>query len=113
MLSKYDGKGGLPKYDVDAVEKYIADNKFYLDDIEKNYELAYKMMNEDKILTAQRKLALEEEKKLKVGDAGTGRAEEADSSLKEQPKRPKTYDDIVKTVLEESKREGKAIITDD
>ena len=113
MMVKYDGSSGLPKYEIDEVERYIADNSFYLKDIDQNYEQAYFMLNKDKILAAERKKALEDNKKLKVGDDGIGRAEEAAASLKEQKEKPKNYDDIVKAVLENARSEGKAIITDD
>jgi len=113
LMVKYDGSSGLPKYEVDEVEKYITDNSFYLKNIDENYEQAYFMLNKDKILAAERKKALEDNKKLKVGDDGIGRAEEAAASLKEQKEKPKSYDDIVNAVLRESKEQGKAIILDD
>jgi site-specific DNA-cytosine methylase len=35
---KFDGADGRPKYDADAVAKFIAKEQFYLPDIERNYE---------------------------------------------------------------------------
>ena len=54
LAKEFDGKNGYPKYDPDAVEQYIEENKFYSPNIRQNYLAAYKLLNQDKILEAER-----------------------------------------------------------
>lgn len=65
LENQYDGKEGFPKYDREAVQKYIDDNKFIIPDIESNYEQAYYLANRDEIREADRNNAGIEEKNRK------------------------------------------------
>jgi hypothetical protein len=57
LAKEFDGKNGYPKYDPDAVEQYIEENKFYSPNVRQNYLAAYKLLNQDKILEAERSKA--------------------------------------------------------
>lgn len=55
LAGKYNGKNGWPVYDANEVEHYLMENPMYSPDPIKNYEAAYKLMNEEKIMIARQK----------------------------------------------------------
>jgi len=106
---KYDGKNGLPKFNRDevlnfAVEKGIAD-----------LELAYKMVNFDRLTQSAKQKVKEEikEREQKLKDA-TGIARgDTPETIKSEPKKYRSYSDLTNELLKEIKEKGIDLFTDE
>lgn len=114
LEGKYNGKNGMPKYDREEVDKYIAENSFFMPDINQNYEEAYFLANKQKILDAKLKQADDFDKKRKEFlENNKEPSDISDGGAKPKEKTPKTYDELAESILEEAKSKGESFIIPD
>jgi len=109
LSKKYDGENGYPKFDDKAVFAY--QQKTGIEDL----ELAYKTLNHAKIVEAETKRAIEEQKKLigKRQDAqSVSTSGEPDLEVETKPK-AKSYNALAAEVLQDMKKKGISLTTED
>jgi hypothetical protein len=111
LEKKYNGKGkdgkdnGTPKFEKDKVFKYMQEKQIY------EPELAFKMMNYDKLTKYEKEKAINEYKE-KLNDRKNAFTEPGDSSesnIQISPKKAKSYHERGRMALKSSKEKGQSL----
>jgi len=109
LEKKYDGKDGTPKFERDEIYKFAAEKG--IDDL----ELAFKMMNLDKLTEAAQKKAIAEyQDQLKKRKAGFVESSEESAAIESSHKsNAKTYHQLGHEAFESAKKQGISFFNDD
>ena len=119
LEKKFDGKNGYPKFSQSDVEAYIkknGDNSIYHPDIEKQYQLIYKDINEEKILEAERNKGLspkERQERIKQAQAEKGSSTDIKKDSFSPVHGDKQYDAAAQAMLDDMNATGKSLIIED
>lgn len=113
--AKYDGKDGLPPYDAVEVEKFCRDKGLMLADIEEQYELAYQLMNKDKISEAsvERQKKKEQETARKRDYTGSGDGHGFNFNDAPVSVKGKSYSQLAAEAAKTLREKGVPIFTDE